>query len=369
MLPETAGQIAHTPPFRIFVSSPGDVVLEREIVKRVTAELNDSSLLQGVAKFQVVAWEDAPVPLSATLTPQEALSQGFYRPSECDVVVVILWSRMGTPLPDHFRKANGTTYLSGVEWEYEDAYTASPRPDILLFRRTELPRLDPSDPNLQEKLDQFRRVEQFLARFRTGDGLLVGAFNEYETPSDFEVRLRQALVLLVSRRVDDIKKAEAHAQTVMRSSVSSTVREWVFISYSHADAVWLERLKIHMAPLVRQGVVDCWEDTQIRPGSDWRDEIMKAIAKARAAVLLLSADFLASDFITTDELPPLLEAAREDGAVILPVIVSPCRFLKTPSLARFQSVNPPATPLIAMSRAESEAMLVKVTDALEEALA
>ncbi|HVH92523.1 MAG TPA: toll/interleukin-1 receptor domain-containing protein, partial [Candidatus Acidoferrum sp.] len=115
-------------------------------------------------------------------------------------------------------------------------------------------------------------------------------------------------------------------------------------------------------------VVDYWEDTQIRAGSDWRDEILKAIEKARVAVLLLSADFLASNFIATDELPPLLRAASEDGAKVLPLIVSPCRFLKTPSLSRFQSVNP-STPLIAMSRAESEAMLVKLTDAVEEAFA
>src|SRR5262249_8946915 len=82
----------------------------------------------------------------------------------------------------------------------------------------------------------------------------------------------------------------------------------------------------------------------------------------------LSADFLASEFIQADELPPLLMAAEQQGAVILPVIVSPCRFLKTPVLSRFQAVNDPSVPLIAMSRAESEAMLVKVTDAIEGAI-
>ena len=162
-----------------------------------------------------------------------------------------------------------------------------------------------------------------------------------------------------------ISDADEHAEAASVATPSRQ-RECVFISYSHADALWLERLKVHIAPLVRDGIVEYWEDTQIRAGADWRREISAAIAKARAAILLLSADFLASEFIATNELPLLLEAARDDGAVILPLIVSPCRFLKTPSLSRFQSVNPSGMPLIAMSRAESEAMLVKVTDAIED---
>jgi len=71
---------------------------------------------------------------------------------------------------------------------------------------------------------------------------------------------------------------------------------------------------------------------------------------------------------TANELPPLLDAAEADGLVILPVLVSPCRFMKTLAISRFQSVNPPSEPLIAISRAESEATLVKVTDAIEKAI-
>jgi hypothetical protein len=58
-----------------------------------------------------------------------------------------------------------------------------------------------------------------------------------------------------------------------------------------------------------------------------------------------------------------------NGAVILPLVVSPCRFLKTPALSRFQSVNDPSQPLIGMSRAQSEATLVELADAVEDALA
>ena len=65
-----------------------------------------------------------------------------------------------------------------------------------------------------------------------------------------------------------------------------------------------------IAPLEREGRIERWDDTRIRPGSEWRSEIKQALERARAAVLLISADFLASDFIQDNELPPLLSLAR-----------------------------------------------------------
>ena len=147
----------------------------------------------------------------------------------------------------------------------------------------------------------------------------------------------------------------------------SSPRSGVFVSYSHADADWLERLQRHLKPLQRAGV-EVWDDTRLKPGEPWREEIRQALAAAKVAVLLISADFLASDFIVTDELPPLLKAAEEDGATILPVIVSPSRFERMESLARFQSVNDPARPLVQMRRAGREKVLDQVARAVEDAL-
>jgi hypothetical protein len=65
-------------------------------------------------------------------------------------VIVILWSRMGTPLPDNLRKPNGEPYLSGTEWEYEDAvnWPRQPRRQVLVYRRTEKLKLEIDDPSL-----------------------------------------------------------------------------------------------------------------------------------------------------------------------------------------------------------------------------
>jgi hypothetical protein len=142
----------------------------------------------------------------------------------------------------------------------------------------------------------------------------------------------------------------------------------VFISYSHRDRAALGRLQVHLKPLEREGLVDRWDDTRIKPGALWRDEIKDALATARVAVLLVSADFLASDFIAAEELPPLLEAERARGLVILPVILGPCRYRETPSLARFQTVNDPARPLSTMRDPQREAVWVKLANDIEAAL-
>ena len=154
----------------------------------------------------------------------------------------------------------------------------------------------------------------------------------------------------------------------MPIATSPTCRTNVFISYSHRDKKWLDRLQVHLKPLEREGRLDRWDDTRIKPGVTWREEIKNAIAAAKVAVLLISADFLASDFIATDELPPLLAAAQQERVKILPVIVAPSLFTRTPSLAPFQTVNPPDQPLAGLQPVEQENLLVKVAEAIMDAL-
>lgn len=168
-------------------------------------------------------------------------------------------------------------------------------------------------------------------------------------------------------RTAEPSKPTAPERTVPAPAVPRTQRSRVFVSYSHADAEWLERLQKHLRPLERAGI-DVWDDTRLRPGEPWREEIREALAGTRVAILLVSADFLASDFIVTDELPPLLQAAAEHGATILPVIISPCRFGRMESLSRFQAVNDPDKPLVQLRRANREKVLDQVARAVEDAL-
>ncbi len=110
----------------VFLSSPGDVTDERNRALAVIDRLNAEPDFQDQIVFSAVAWDrlGSEIPMEAGLTPQEAINQGLRKPSACAIVVVILWSRLGTPLPPEYVKADGSRYLSGTEWEYHDAIEA-----------------------------------------------------------------------------------------------------------------------------------------------------------------------------------------------------------------------------------------------------
>jgi hypothetical protein len=101
---------------------------------------------------------------------------------------------------------------------------------------------------------------------------------------------------------------------------------------------------------------------------DWYREIKSALDQSKVAVLLVSADFLGSEFIDKEEIPPLLAAAEKDGVTILPVIVKPSSFKAVKALSHLQAVNDPARPLAAMTEAESEAEWVKVVERISSAM-
>jgi len=203
---------------RFFISSPGDVARERALAQEVIEqEIPKDPLLRGQLTCEAVRWDDpaAPAAMPANLTPQEAVNRGLPKPSQCDVVVLILWSRIGTPLPDAFRRADGSAYLSGSEWEYEDALRGNPPappPHVLIYRRSSAVAIDPAEPDAAARLEQGGRVRQFFDRFRNADGSLSGGFTEYDSPEAFRDRLRNDLRAYVRQRLAD------QAQEQTRSS-------------------------------------------------------------------------------------------------------------------------------------------------------
>jgi hypothetical protein len=171
---------------RVFLSSPGDVADERALARHLLKDElpSDPLLLRGYVTFDVVSWDDpaAPIPMDAAITPQEAVNRFGPKPSECDVVVVILWARMGTYLDlKAFRKPDNEPYLSGTEWEFEDALNTpeAQRPTIFVYRRSEEFKVGAKDPKRTEKLRQFDLVEHFLKRFENSDGSFAGGFTPY----------------------------------------------------------------------------------------------------------------------------------------------------------------------------------------------
>jgi hypothetical protein len=169
---------------------------------------------------------------------------------------------------------------------------------------------------------------------------------------------------LIARLTDAIL-ATASGKTAVDTETPAGVRHRVFFSYSHSDTEYLDRMLIHLRPVERSGAINLWSDRKIRAGDRWREEIRRAVKEARVAVLLISADFLASEFIATNELPPLLAAAEVEGARIIPIIIKPSRFIRDNSLARFQALNDPKIPIIRMGEAEREELYAKLAEVIE----
>lgn len=142
-----------------------------------------------------------------------------------------------------------------------------------------------------------------------------------------------------------------------------------FISYAHADIQrinFLEKLKVHLRPLIREGELDIWDDTRIKPGDDWRREIEQALQSASFAILLVGPYFIASDFIAQHELTSLLEAAQKEGLLVLPLSVGTC-FLP-PELTCFQFVNDPQKPLADMRPNDRDKIYLKLIECINEHL-
>ena len=158
------------------------------------------------------------------------------------------------------------------------------------------------------------------------------------------------------------------SKTTMRHG-NPTTKTNIFISYSHQDIDWLKKIQTYLKVLnFENEKLEVWDDTKIKPGNNWKEEIKKALESCRIAILLISMDFLASDFIRNDELPPLLKQAQSENTIILPLIVRPSRFTKDKNLSGFQSINDPNKPLSKLGTNEQEELLVKLTDTVESYL-
>jgi len=143
-------------------------------------------------------------------------------------------------------------------------------------------------------------------------------------------------------------------------------RSGIFVSYSHADREWLDRLRIHLAPYVRGERLDLWDDTRISPGANWAAEIDRAIAEARVAVLLVTPDFLASEFVARVELPAILHRAGSDLTVVwIPIRAS--AYEATP-LNHFQAAHDPRRPLAGLPKPKQDEAMVAISKQIAAAV-
>jgi len=175
---------------RVFVSSPGDAQFERMRLERVTERLNGE--FQGIVHIVAVRWETEFYKAHQTFQAQ------IPEAAQCDIVIAIFRSRLGSVLPADFRRmTDGAPYPSGTAYEVLTAIDSSKArgvPDVYVFRFPQPPSVQLDDPKRNEIETQWQHLKAFFdAWFKTPSGEFKAAFQSFASTDDFEA---QAEVLL-----------------------------------------------------------------------------------------------------------------------------------------------------------------------------
>jgi hypothetical protein len=163
-----------------------------------------------------------------------------------------------------------------------------------------------------EILDAFRLAGRFDQRART---LWASAGRLSSRKLDYFDRLKNSI--------------ERAGSTEAPPILAAPGRKRLFISYSQLDVVWLKRFQTMLSPLLQTGRIDCWDDTKMKPGK-WYPQIERALLDTDVALFLVSAHFLASNFVMQHELPKLLTLAEETGVQIVWILIDECLWEETP---------------------------------------
>ncbi|HRP86107.1 MAG TPA: AAA family ATPase, partial [Gammaproteobacteria bacterium] len=215
---------------RIFISSPGDVFEERTLAQRVIERVQAE--FTGRAVLEPIFWEHEPLLATDTFQTQIAM------PSDADVMIAILWSRLGTRLPKDFTRADGSRYQSGTEFEFEDAvegFRKHGKPQLLVYRKTAKASVQLDDEAaLLDRIDQKRKLDAFIESWfhHTEDGSLKAAFHPFATPSEFEQVLERHLRKIVQRALPESGRRDDVAAAVWKKG--SPFRGLQSFHYEHA---------------------------------------------------------------------------------------------------------------------------------------
>ena len=200
-----------TKTIKVFISSPSDVRPERLIAEKVVRRLDREFAYH--FRVEPVLWEREP------LTAAAHFQDKIIPPHETDIVVVMLWSRLGVPLPEEkYRGVVSGKLVTGTEWEFEDAlasYREHQLPDLLLYRkRAEVVMSTKDRKALEEHCRQEDLVEAFMATWtKDAEGKSFTAASwEFADATQFEELLETHLRALLERRLKGIAPMPAGEQ-------------------------------------------------------------------------------------------------------------------------------------------------------------
>ena len=379
---------------RVFVSSPGDAQFERMRLERVTERLNGE--FQGIVHIVPIRWETEFYKAHQTFQAQ------IPEAAQCDIVIAIFRSRLGSVLPADFRRmTDGEPYPSGTAYEVLTAIDSSKAhgvPDVYVFRFPQPPSVQLDDPKRNEIETQWQHLKAFFDTwFRTPDGEFKAAFQSFASTDDFET---QAEVLL--RKWLEEKVLHGRSLTWPAEIKGSPFRGLAAFGAKHAPVFFgrsrditkaVDRLKdaaekgcpfllvdgasgAGKSSLVRAGLVPRLTAAGVVPSVDlWRVAVMRPaevlgdpFAALARALLVAEGDLpeaeqgrppalpelSASDFPRADDLAALL--AHADASALKPI------------LSTFSGIEQTAREKEGYDRAVKVALLL-VVDQLDELFA
>jgi hypothetical protein len=180
-------------------SSPSDTIEERQLVRQVVEKLNQDVRIQSQAHINLIVRDDQDIYNAILASP--ASPTHTIKPSECDIVMVLFCSHMGTPLPGEIVKKDGTAYASTNEWDYEEAVNGArrnhDRPTVLVYRNC-LPPIQADTTNVRETYFQLLKLTHFFTQFTHTDSALNG-YRSYKMLDQFARYLEQDLRATLAR--------------------------------------------------------------------------------------------------------------------------------------------------------------------------
>lgn len=195
-MPDVA-QIAEATEFRVFISSPSDVETERARCDAVLARLNSD--FAGRFKFTGIRWEQS------FYTADKTFQAAIPAPSSCDIVLCILWKRLGSELPPEYNRTDGTS-RTGTEYEFEEALDAALKgemPDIFVYKKRARVFFD-AERVEQEQAD-LRALNAFWQKwFRDEKGHFTAGFDSFDSSDEFAEKLGRHLRLWLERRSEQV---------------------------------------------------------------------------------------------------------------------------------------------------------------------
>lgn len=376
---------------RVFVSSPGDAQFERMRLERVTERLNGE--FQGIVHIVPIRWETEFYKAHQTFQAQ------IPEAAQCDIVIAIFRSRLGSVLPADFRRmTNGEPYPSGTAYEVLTAIDASKAhgfPDVYVFRFPQPPSVQLDDPKRNEIETQWQHLKAFFdAWFKTPAGEFKAAFQSFASTDDFETQAEALLRKWLEEKVLHGRAltwpAEIKGSPFRGLAAFGAKHAPVFFGRSRDIAKAVDRLKdaaekgcpfllvdgasgSGKSSLVRAGLVPRLTAAGVVPSVDlWRVAVMRPaeivgdpFAALARALLVAEADLpeaeqgrppalpelSASDFPRADDLAAQL--AHADASALKPI------------LSTFSAIEQAARGKEGYDRAVKVALLL-VVDQLDE---